>query len=217
MLDGWHEGELAGSGTVVWHARRELAAGRDRLRRVPGHGRGRRRRRSATATPWARRSSMNAMAEALGMSLPGCAAIPAPYRERGQMAYATGRRIVEMVRRGPAALEDPDPRGVRERHRRGQRHRRLDQLPAAPHRDRAACRRRARHRGLGARSATTFRCWSTAAGGRVPGRGVPPRGRRAGGDARAAAGGQAARRARSPSPAGPSARTVAARRRRTAR
>src|SRR5205823_1275619 len=41
--------------------------------------------------------SMNGIAEALGMSLPGCAAIPAPYRERGQMAYATGRRIVEMV------------------------------------------------------------------------------------------------------------------------
>ena len=45
-------------------------------------------------------SSMNAMAEALGMSLPGCAAIPAPYRERGQMAYATGKRIVEMVHEG---------------------------------------------------------------------------------------------------------------------
>ena len=43
-------------------------------------------------------STMNSLAEALGMSLPGCAAIPAPYRERGQMAYETGRRIVEMVR-----------------------------------------------------------------------------------------------------------------------
>jgi dihydroxy-acid dehydratase len=42
-------------------------------------------------------STMNALAEALGMSLPGCAAIPAPYRERGQIAYETGRRIVEMV------------------------------------------------------------------------------------------------------------------------
>src|SRR6202050_2548578 len=42
-------------------------------------------------------STMNAMAEALGMSLPGCAAIPAPYRERGQIAYETGRRAVEIV------------------------------------------------------------------------------------------------------------------------
>ncbi|WP_204316926.1 dihydroxy-acid dehydratase domain-containing protein, partial [Klebsiella aerogenes] len=42
-------------------------------------------------------STMNALAEALGMSLPGCAAIPAPYRERPQMAYATGKRIVDMV------------------------------------------------------------------------------------------------------------------------
>src|SRR5258708_277051 len=42
-------------------------------------------------------STMNALAEALGLSLPGCAAIPAPYRERGQMAYETGRRAVEIV------------------------------------------------------------------------------------------------------------------------
>ena len=63
-------------------------------------------------------STMNSLAEALGMSLPGCAAIPAPYRERGQIAYETGRRIVEMVLGGPEALRHPDARGVRERDRR---------------------------------------------------------------------------------------------------
>ena len=55
---------------------------------------------------------MNAVAEALGLSLPGCAAIPAPYRERGQMAYETGRRIVEMAYEDLRPSRDPDPRGV---------------------------------------------------------------------------------------------------------
>jgi len=96
MLNGYHAGGLAGSGTVVWHARQELAAGRidydEFLAMV------------ASSAPSAGHCntmgtalSMNAMAEALGMSLPGCAAIPGPYRERAQMAYATGRRIVGMV------------------------------------------------------------------------------------------------------------------------
>src|SRR3982750_2919886 len=96
MLDGWHEGELVGSGTVIWRSRRKLGAGEideeEFLRRAtdsapsPGH-----------CNTMGTASTMNAVSEALGMSLPGNAAIPAPYRERGQMAYATGRRIVDMA------------------------------------------------------------------------------------------------------------------------
>lgn len=97
MLNGYYGGGLAGSGTVVWFARQELAAGRINYEAFldmvassapsPGH-----------CNTMGTALSMNSMAEALGMSLPGCAAIPAPYRERAQMAYATGRRIVDMVR-----------------------------------------------------------------------------------------------------------------------
>lgn len=96
MLDGWHDGELVGSGTVIWRSRRKLAAGEidedEFLRRAcdsaPSAGH---------CNTMGTASTMNAVAETLGLSLPGCAAIPAPYRERGQMAYATGRRIVEMA------------------------------------------------------------------------------------------------------------------------
>jgi dihydroxy-acid dehydratase len=96
MLDGWHEGELVGSGTVIWRSRRKLAAGEideeEFLQRAcdsaPSAGH---------CNTMGTASTMNAVAEALGLSLPGCAAIPAPYRERGQMAYETGRRIVEMA------------------------------------------------------------------------------------------------------------------------
>lgn len=96
MLDGWHEGQLVGSGTVVWRSRRLLAAGEidedEFLQRAcesaPSAGH---------CNSMGTASTMNAVAEALGMSLTGCAAIPAAYRERGQMAYRTGRRIVEMV------------------------------------------------------------------------------------------------------------------------
>src|SRR5208282_2503117 len=93
MLDGQFEGRLAGSGTVKWEARRRLAAGQIDydgymdlvLASAPSIGH---------CNTMGTASSMNALAEALGMSLTGCAAIPAPYRERGQMAYATGRRAV---------------------------------------------------------------------------------------------------------------------------
>ena len=96
MLNGWWKGERAGSGTVVWKAREELAAGRidDRefleiaAASAPSVGH---------CNTMGTASTMNALAEALGMSLPGCAAIPAPYRERGQMAYDTGVRAVEIV------------------------------------------------------------------------------------------------------------------------
>jgi len=96
MLDGWYQGSLAGSGTIVWEARKRYAASEidyDAFMDMV-----------ASAAPsvghcntMGTALSMNSLAEALGMSLPGCAAIPAPYRERGWMAYRTGRRIVEMV------------------------------------------------------------------------------------------------------------------------
>ena len=96
MLNGWWRGERAGSGTVVWWARQEHAAGRMTYEEFV--------EAVASSAPSAGHcntmgtaSTMNALAEALGMSLPGCAAIPAPYRERGQIAYETGRRAVEMV------------------------------------------------------------------------------------------------------------------------
>ena len=96
MLNGWWKGKRAGSGTVVWWAREELAAGRIDNKEfldiatasAPSVGH---------CNTMGTASTMNALAEALGMSLPGCAAIPAPYRERGQIAYDTGVRAVEIV------------------------------------------------------------------------------------------------------------------------
>jgi xylonate dehydratase len=96
MLDGWHEGKLAGSGTVIWQSRRKMSRGEisaeefidAALESAPSLGH---------CNTMGTASTMNALAEALGMSLTGCAAIPAPYRERGQIAYRTGLRIVEMA------------------------------------------------------------------------------------------------------------------------
>lgn len=97
MLDGWHDGQRVGSGTVIWHARNLMAAGKLDYEGFMT---------LATASSpsighcntMGTALSMNSLAEALGMSLPTCASIPAPYRERGQMAYATGLRICDMVR-----------------------------------------------------------------------------------------------------------------------
>src|SRR2546421_288823 len=97
MLNGWWKGERAGSGTIKWAASKRLAAGEIGYQEFMDS--------VAAAAPSAGHcntmgtaSTMNALAEALGLSLPGCAAIPAPYRERGQMAYETGKRAVEIVR-----------------------------------------------------------------------------------------------------------------------
>lgn len=97
MLNGWWKGERCGSGMAVWKAREEMAAGRLDAKEFMDI--------AAASAPSAGHcntmgtaSTMNALAEALGMSLPGCAAIPAPYRERGQIAYETGVRAVEIVR-----------------------------------------------------------------------------------------------------------------------
>jgi len=97
MLNGWFRGERTGSGTIVWKARQMMAAGeidyKGFLELVAS---------SAPSTGYCNTmgtaSTMNSLAEVLGMQLPGSAAIPAPYRERQQAAYETGKRIVEMVR-----------------------------------------------------------------------------------------------------------------------
>jgi dihydroxy-acid dehydratase len=96
MLNGWYNGERTGSGTIIWKAREMLAAGEiDEAEFVemvaasapsPGH-----------CNTMGTASTMNALAESLGMSLPGCSAIPAVHRDRARMAYLTGKRIVEMV------------------------------------------------------------------------------------------------------------------------
>ncbi|MGB0506566.1 MAG: IlvD/Edd family dehydratase [Pikeienuella sp.] len=96
MLNGWFRGERTGSGTVVWKAREMHARGEindEEMAELIAS--------SAPSTGYCNTmgtaTTMNSLAEALGMQLPGSAAIPAPYRERGQMAYHTGKRMVEMV------------------------------------------------------------------------------------------------------------------------
>ena len=96
MLDGWLDGELVGSGAAIWKGRRQLAAGQidnEKFLQIatasaPSAGH---------CNTMGTASTMNAIAEALGMSLTGCSAIPAPYRERGQIAYETGKRIVALA------------------------------------------------------------------------------------------------------------------------
>ena len=96
MLNGWHKGERTGSGTIVWKARAMLAAGE-----IDYKGFVALVASSAPSTGFCNTmgtaTTMNSLCEALGMSLPGSAAIPAPYRDRQECAWETGRRIVEMV------------------------------------------------------------------------------------------------------------------------
>ena len=96
MLNGWHRGKRTGSGTIVWESRQRLSAGEidyDEFMEIVAS--------SAPSVGYCNTmgtaTTMNSLAEALGMQLPGSAAIPAPYRERGQISYETGKRIVEMV------------------------------------------------------------------------------------------------------------------------
>ncbi|MCO6048272.1 dihydroxy-acid dehydratase family protein [Mesorhizobium sp. RP14(2022)] len=96
MLNGWHKGRRTGSGTIVWESRQRLSAGEidyEEFMQIVSS--------SAPSVGYCNTmgtaTTMNSLAEALGMQLPGSAAIPAPYRERGQIAYETGRRIVGMV------------------------------------------------------------------------------------------------------------------------
>ena len=96
MLNGWHKGERTGSGTIVWKARQMLAAGEiddaEFIKLVAS---------SAPSTGYCNTmgtaTTMNSLCEVLGMSLPGSAAIPAPYRDRQEVAWRTGKRIVDMV------------------------------------------------------------------------------------------------------------------------
>src|SRR5271170_3154875 len=105
MLNHVQDGKLMGSGTLIWQARQDQAAGKIDYKEfieivaasAPSIGH---------CNTMGTASTMNAMAEALGMSLPGCAAIPAPYRERGQISYETGLRAVEIV------LEDLKPSDI---------------------------------------------------------------------------------------------------------
>ncbi|MCO6390799.1 dihydroxy-acid dehydratase [Aliihoeflea aestuarii] len=96
MLNGWFRGERTGSGTIVWKAREMMAAGE-----IDYAGFIKLVASSAPSTGYCNTmgtaTTMNSLAEALGMQLPGSAAIPAPYRDRQEMAYLTGKRIVEMV------------------------------------------------------------------------------------------------------------------------
>ena len=96
MLNGWHDGERTGSGTIVWKARQMMAAGE-----IDDDGFLDLVTSSTPSTGYCNTmgtaTTMNSLAEALGMQLPGSAAIPAPYRERGQISYETGARIVDMV------------------------------------------------------------------------------------------------------------------------
>jgi len=105
MLNGWHKGERTGSGTIVWKAREMLATGE-----IDAQGFIKLVASSAPSTGYCNTmgtaTTMNSLAEALGMSLPGNAAIPAPYRDRQESAYLTGKRIVEMV------LEDLKPSDI---------------------------------------------------------------------------------------------------------
>lgn len=96
MLNGHYKGRCVGSGTVIWEARQQLAAGEIDEETFMDM--------AASSAPsighcntMGTALTMNSLAEGLGMSLPGCASIPAPYREREQMAYETGKRIVDMV------------------------------------------------------------------------------------------------------------------------
>ncbi|MBO9535224.1 IlvD/Edd family dehydratase [Herbaspirillum sp.] len=105
MLDGWMDGELVGSGAAIWKGRKQLSAGlidNEKFLEIAAAS----APSSGHCNTMGTASTMNAIAEALGMSLTGCSAIPAPYRERGQMAYETGRRIVGM------AYEDLRPSAI---------------------------------------------------------------------------------------------------------
>lgn len=96
MVNGFHLGKSVGSGTSIWEARQQLATGKADLKAIVDL--------AVTSAPSAGHCNtmgtaltLNCLTEALGMALPGSATIPAPYRERQQMAHSTGRRIVDMV------------------------------------------------------------------------------------------------------------------------
>ena len=142
MLSGKYRGTDIGSGTNIWSMSEDLRAGKITLdefheaescmHRSHGH-----------CMTMGTASTMASMVEALGVGMPGNAAIPAVDARRNVLARMAGRRIVEMVKENLVALEDPGQARLRERDPRPRRDRRLDQRRDPPHRDRAAHRRRA--------------------------------------------------------------------------
>ena len=196
MLNGWWKGERCGSGMAVWKAREELAAGRiDQQEFVDI---------AAASAPsvghcntMGTASTMNALAEALGMSLPGCAAIPAPYKERAQIAYETGLRAVEMV------WEDLKPSDILTREafeNTIMANSAIGGSTNAPIHINAIARHigvKLTDRGLGEGRLRHPAARQHAAGRKISRRGILPRRRPAGRDERAAQGRQACTRTRS--------------------
>ena len=160
MLNGWHKGERTGSGTIVWKARELLAAGE-----IDYQGFIELVASSAPSTGYCNTmgtaTTMNSLAEALGMSLPGSAAIPAPLSRSPGMRLPHRQADRRDGRGRPQALGHPDARGVPQRDPRQLRDRRLDQRPIhliaiARHMGVELDARR-----LGDATGTTSRCWST--------------------------------------------------------
>ena len=148
MLNSYLGGKHAGAGTIIWEARRQFAAGKITEREFAAM--------IADSAPSAGHCNtmgtallMNSLAEALGMSLPGCASIPAPYRERLQMAYETGKRAVDLVREELVPSKILTARCISQRDRGEYGHRWFNQLPTARDGDRAPCRRRSPDQGMG--------------------------------------------------------------------
>jgi dihydroxy-acid dehydratase len=191
MLNGYHNGMRTGSGLVIWQSKRLLAAGEidydEYMARVTasapsvGH-----------CNTMGTALSMNSLAEALGMSFPGCAAIPAPYAERAQMAYDTGRREVAVVR------EDLTPRKVMTRQA-FENAIVVASAVAASTNAPIHLNAIARHVGVDLSNEDWQRVGRdipvlvNLSRGRVPGRGLPPRRRGPGGHAVVAGGGAPAR------------------------
>ena len=178
MLNGWYKGQRTGSGTIVWMAREKLATGE-----LDYEGFVDLVATSAPSTGFCNTmgtaTTMNSLTEALGMSLPGNAAIPAPYRERGQMAYETGRRIVDDGGGGPDTVQDHDAQGLRECHCGEHGHWRLDQRAQS---SQCHCRsswNRADGAGLGEARLRPAAAGQPPACGRISRRGLSPRRRRA--------------------------------------
>ena len=184
MLNGWHKGERTGSGTIIWRARELLATGE-----IDYEGFIELAATSAPSTGYCNTmgtaTTMNSLAEALGMQLPGLR------RDPGALSRAPADRLRDRQTdrgdgaRGPASLEDHDARCVPQRHRRQLGHRRLDQR-ADPHdRHRPPSRRRAAAAGMADARPPRAVAGQSAAGRRLSGRGLSPRRRRAGGGERA--------------------------------
>ena len=188
MLNGKFRGRDIGSGTDVWRFAEEVKAGEIDAARVHG-GRGRHVALGRhLQRPWARPRPWPAWSRRSGIALPHNAAIPAVDARRYVLAQLTGRRIVEHGAGGPAPVEDPDARGVRERDPRQRRDRRLDQRGDPPDGDRRAHRRAARRSTTGTRIGRDVPTLvDLHAVGPLPDGGLLLRGRPAGGAARASA------------------------------